>query len=67
MRVGRGEDFIVATIDVPNLGELSSNVAEVIWIVIRNIPTLSEWGIMAMAGLLGTAGLLFMRRKKASA
>lgn len=62
-----GEDFIIATIDNPELGEVSSNIAQITWVVIRNIPTLSEWGIMAMAGFLGLAGLLFIRRKKASA
>jgi len=32
-----------------------------------SIPTLSEWGLMAMAGILAIAGLLFMRRRKAAA
>ena len=31
-----------------------------------SIPTLSEWGLMAMAGVLAAAGLLFMRRRKAA-
>jgi exosortase sorting signal-containing protein len=31
------------------------------------VPTLSEWGLIAMAGLLGIAGLLFVRRKKLTA
>lgn len=30
------------------------------------IPTLSEWGLMAMAGILAIAGILFMRRRKAA-
>ena len=30
------------------------------------IPTLSEWGLMAMAGVLGIAGLLVVRRRKAA-
>jgi IPTL-CTERM motif len=33
----------------------------------RNIPTLSEWGLIAMAGVLGIAGLLVIRRRKATA
>lgn len=33
----------------------------------RNIPTLSEWGLMAMAGVLGIAGFIIIRRKKAAA
>lgn len=31
------------------------------------IPTLSEWGLIATAGILGIAGYLVMRRKKAAA
>lgn len=30
----------------------------------RNVPTLSEWGLMALAGTLGIVGLLAVRRKK---
>lgn len=33
----------------------------------EQIPTLSEWGLMAMAGIMGLAGILVMRRKKAAA
>lgn len=29
----------------------------------RSIPTLSEWGLVAMAGLIGIAGLIFYRRR----
>ena len=32
-----------------------------------NIPTLSEWGLISMAGILGLAGLLYARRRKAAA
>lgn len=32
-----------------------------------SIPTLSEWGLIAMAGILGLAGLLYAGRKKATA
>lgn len=31
------------------------------------VPTLSEWGLIAMAGIMGLAGILVMRRKKAAA
>lgn len=31
------------------------------------IPTLSQWGLIAMAGILGLAGLLIARRRKAAA
>lgn len=33
----------------------------------RNVPTLSEWGLIAMAGLLGIAGLIVIRRRLATA
>jgi hypothetical protein len=35
--------------------------------VSRPIPTLSQWGLIAMAGILGLAGLLIARRRKAAA
>ena len=35
--------------------------------LIRNIPTLSEWGLIAMAGLLGIVGFIAIRRRYASA
>ncbi len=33
----------------------------------RNIPTLSEWGLIAAAGVLGIAGFIAIRRRKAAA
>jgi len=33
----------------------------------RNIPTLSEWGLIAMAGLMGIVGFIVMRKKKVTA
>lgn len=35
--------------------------------VITNIPTLSEWGLIAMAVILGIIGLIVVRRKKVAA
>ena len=32
-----------------------------------NIPTLSEWGLIAMAGILGIVGYLVLRRRKVTA
>lgn len=32
-----------------------------------DIPTLSEWGLTAMAGFIGITGFIFIRRKKAAA
>ncbi|MEK6223469.1 MAG: IPTL-CTERM sorting domain-containing protein [Thermodesulfobacteriales bacterium] len=31
-----------------------------------NVPTLSEWGLIAMAGVLGIVGFMVIRRKKVS-
>ena len=33
----------------------------------RNIPTLSEWGLIALAGILGIVGFMVMRRRKVAA
>ena len=35
--------------------------------VISPIPTLSEWGLITMAGILGIVGFMVMRRRKATA
>jgi len=34
---------------------------------LRNVPTISQWGLIAMAGLLGIVGFMVMRRKKVTA
>lgn len=34
---------------------------------VTTVPTLSEWGLIAMAGLMGMAALLVMRRRKLTA
>jgi len=34
--------------------------------IIREVPTLSEWGLAAMAGILGIVGFMVMRRRKLS-
>jgi hypothetical protein len=36
-------------------------------IVPTNVPTLSEWGLIAMAGILGIVGFMVMRRRKVTA
>ena len=33
----------------------------------RVIPTLSEWGLIAMAGILGIVGFMAIRRRKVAA
>ena len=32
----------------------------------REVPTLSEWGLIAMAGVLGLVGFMVIRRRKAA-
>ncbi len=34
---------------------------------ISNVPTLSEWGLIAMAGILGLVGFMVIRRRKVTA
>lgn len=34
---------------------------------LRNVPTLSEWGLIAMAGVLGIVGFMVIRRKRVTA
>jgi len=36
-------------------------------IITTPIPTLSEWGLVAMAGILGIVGFMVMRRRKVRA
>ena len=33
---------------------------------VTNVPTLSEWGLIAMAGVLGIVGFMVIRRKRAA-
>ncbi len=33
---------------------------------LRNVPTLSEWGLITMAGVLGTIGFIVIRRRRAT-
>jgi hypothetical protein len=59
---GAGTDQIQASI-----GAIVSNVVSKLWggaVVATNIPTLSEWGLLIMAGLLGLASLWALRRRK---
>ncbi|MCH7950783.1 MAG: IPTL-CTERM sorting domain-containing protein [Candidatus Dadabacteria bacterium] len=33
----------------------------------RNIPTMSEWGLIAFAAFVGIAGIWFLRRRQVTA
>jgi hypothetical protein len=60
-----GIDTVTASVESGEVTVLS-NIVEVRWLG-RPIPTLSEWGLIAMAGLAGLIGLYALRRKKAAA
>ena len=62
-----GVDTIVASIDDVVVGAETSNIVEKEWIVIRNVPTLSEWGLIAIATLLGIIGYMVVRRRQVAA
>jgi len=43
------------------------NISEIVLALPAPIPTLSEWGLIAMAGILGLVGFMVIRRRKAVA
>ena len=60
-----GTDTIIASSDDPLVGGMAtSNEVRVTWILIRNVPTLSEWGLFATAALLGIVGFKVIRRRQ---
>ena len=56
-------DTIIASF-VGNMQDVPSNEVEKTWIITRNVPTLSEWGLISMAAILGIVGFMVMRRRK---
>lgn len=62
-----GIDTIVASYDDPDLGIIKSNSVSKTWQLIRNVPTLSEWGLISMTALLGIVGFIAIRRRKTAA
>ena len=66
-----GIDSIIAFSSLSEDGfeiEIPSDTAIKIWQgVPRPIPALSEWGLIAMAGILGIIGFIVIRRRKVSA
>ena len=62
-----GTDTIVAQFIDPNQGRIDSNSVTKTWILTRNVPTLSEWGLLSMAALLGIIGFMVIRRRKVPA
>jgi len=65
-----GTDTIVSTFTDLAGSNIESNTVEKIWerIEIKTpIPTLSEWGLMVMAGIIGIVGFMVLRRRKVAA
>jgi hypothetical protein len=59
---------VASFIDESSQEVLDSNLVEKIWVLPpSNVPTLSEWGLIAMAGVLGIVGFMVMRRRKVAA
>lgn len=48
-------------------GPISTSLIVTVELSPNSVPTLSEWGLIATAGLLGFIGFMVMRRKKATA
>jgi len=72
-RITDPEEFLLTTIDplsgdVEIIGRTPDQLRAIAFpnkkIVNTPIPTLSEWGLIAMAGILGLVGFMVMRRKK---
>jgi len=62
-----GTDIIVASYTDKTFKVIESNTVEKFW-VSGSIPTLSEWGLIAMAGILGIIGfIMVIRRRKVAA
>ncbi len=63
---GVGTDTVTASFVNTQGAVITSAPVEVIWEVLP-IPALSTWGLVAAAGLMGIAGYLVVRRRKAAA
>jgi hypothetical protein len=61
-----GTDVIVASFQDKTSRVIKSTPVEKTWESLP-IPTLSEWGLVAMSGILGIVGFLVIRRRKVTA
>ena len=64
-RVFNTMDATAETGEVDNTGLVTQFVCEQPFV--SNVPTLSEWGLIAMAGVLGIVGFMVIRRRKVTA
>jgi IPTL-CTERM motif len=62
-----GTDIIVASTFDEEQNLIESDPVEKIWISPANVPTLSQWSLIALAVVFGIIGLLAVRRKNATA
>ena len=53
--------------DGDGLGDVCDDEPDPEVVIPTPIPTLSEWGLIAMAGILGIVGFMVIRRKKSTA
>jgi len=64
---------VVSNYDDPGQGLLGGFAAGIIIatvateMLVAEVPTLSEWGLIAMASILGIIGFMVMRRRKVAA
>lgn len=62
----QGLGGVLAGISNEELQACRVTILEACGLSVRPIPTLSEWGLIVMAGVLGIIGLAAIRRKSAA-
>ncbi len=66
--VSTGTDTIIASFEGDEMNIIESNTIRKTWVLPpRNVPTLSEWGLIALACILGIVGFIVIRRRKVTA
>ncbi len=66
--VSTGTDTIIASFEGDEMDIIESNTIRKTWVLPpRNVPTLSEWGLIALACILGIVGFIVIRRRKVTA
>lgn len=63
--VNSGERVMISDFSSPEQGPIGDDPIGIAYRSnLRNVPTLSEWGLIAMAGALGIIGTMVIRRRK---